>query len=348
MKSTCIRLGVLGAGEYFSLAHLPQLQKPDVPVEVVALCRRSALGLQNMGAEFPDARLYAREDGFFAHLPLDAVLISTPHHLHYRQVKEALGRNLHVLVDKPLCLCAIQAEELVHMARERRRVLSVAYSYHYWPHVQQARRLVAQGALGKITSVACLGAAHAETSPILDPNSWYQDVEQSGGGSMASGGTHRLEAILWLTGLRPERLYAFMQGPAPDLDYQASLTMQLEGGVPASLLNEAQGPFWQLELSIYGEKGALFIRNRSLELFDKTGRLQKLSHWPPEISAVEDFARAILEGSPLLTDAEGGYWAVAAIEAAYRSAACGRAETVRPFSQQRERDGEKTCGLKDR
>ena len=340
MSDRVTRLGVLGAGQYFATAYLPYLMEGPSGLKVAALCRRNREELQRLGAHFPAATLYGEGADLLTHEPMDAVLISTPHHLHYSQVKQALQRELHVLVDKPLCLDAAQAEELVLLAQEKERILTIAYSYHYWSHFQKARQLVASGALGKITSVACLGAASATTSPVLDPSSWYQDVEQSGGGSLASGGTHRVEAILWLTGLRPQRIYASMRGPQVGLDYQASLTLELEGGVVASLLNEAQGPTWRLELSIYGKQGALFIRNHELEHVDHMGQIQELSCWPPETNAVADFIRAIAQGYPSLADGECAYWAVAAIQAAYASARTERAVRVRPFSNTKERDGE--------
>jgi len=272
--------------------------------------------------------LYTCWQEFTAHPGLDAVLISTPHHLHYQQVRTALEQGLHVLVDKPLCLDAGEAEELIKLARSRSLVLSVAYNYHYWPHFQAARKLVLDGHIGRITSVAGLGSARGEGSPILDPDSWYHEPARSGGGSMASGGTHRLEAIFWLTGLWPRSVFALMRGPSPRLDYQAGLVLELAGGAVATLLNEAQGPEWRLEFSLYGERGALFIRNQDLSVIDPGGQ-KAAKVLPPVTNALADFYAAIVHGKPLLTSAEGGYWAVAAVQAAYESAASGQPRVVR-------------------
>jgi predicted dehydrogenase len=275
-----------------------------------------------------DPELYTEWQAFLRHPGLEAVLISTPHDLHYEQVRAALEHGLHVLVDKPLCLDAGEAQALVQLAQTQDRVLSVAYNYHYGGHFRAARDWIARGRLGAVTSATVLGAARGEGSPILDPASWYHTPDRAGGGSMISGGTHRLTALLWLTGLRPRSVYALMQGPAPALDLQAGLVLDLEGGAVATLLNEADGPAWRVEFSIYGQEGAVFIRNQDLEVQGPDGRVLAVEV-PPDTDALADFYAAVVSGQPLLTSAADGYWAVAAVQAAYQSAAGGVAVPVR-------------------
>jgi predicted dehydrogenase len=321
-------IGLLGLGSYFRRAYLSLLSSPSSPFQVAALCRRNWEAMKEVAVELGQPALYTRWQEFMTHPGLDAVLISTPHHLHYQQVRMALENGLHVLVDKPLCLNAGEAEELVGLAHRRPLVLSVAYNYHYWSHFQAARELILSGEIGRITSVTGLGAARGEGSPILDADSWYHEPAQSGGGSMASGGTHRLEAIFWLTGLQPRSVFAVMRGPSPQLDYQAGLVLELAGGAVATLLNEAQGPEWQVEFSIYGEGGALLLRNQELTVVGVGGR-EAVEALPPETDALSDFCAAIVDGKPLLASAEDGYWGVAAVQAAYESAASGQPRAVR-------------------
>jgi predicted dehydrogenase len=323
-----LEIGVLGLGSYFRHAYLARLGCSFLPLHVAALCRRNRAAMEEVAEALGKPALYTSWQAFMRHPGLDAVLISTPHHLHYQQVRTALEQGLHVLVDKPLCLDAGEAEELVHLARSRSLVLSVAYNYHYWSHFQAARELVFEGTIGRISSVNCLGTAREEGSPILEPSSWYHKPAQAGGGSMASGGTHRLEAVFWLTGLEPRSVFALMSGPGPRLDYQAGLVLELAGGTVATLLNEAQGPEWRLEISIYGQRGALFIRNQELSVMGSEGK-KVLGPLSPDSHALVDFYAAIAHGKPLLASAEDGYWAVAAVQAAYESALSGRRCAVR-------------------
>lgn len=323
------RLGLIGAGAYFDYAYHRRLRDPSCPFAVRAVCRRDEAARAATAASLGAPATYAEWARLLENPELDAVLISTPHHLHGAQVRAALERGLHVLVDKPLCLDAAEAEALAHLAVARGRVLTVAYNYHYWSHFQAARRWIASGGIGAVRSVACLGTARAAGSPVLDPASWMNDPARSGGGSLASGGTHRLEAVLWLTGLAPRALFARMRGPRADFDFETSLTLDLAGGAVASVLNEARGPRWQLDISIFGERGAVFVRDRAIEVTDGDGARVDLGPLPPETDALADFHGAIVGGRPTLCTPADAYWAVAVVQAAYASAAANEAIAVR-------------------
>jgi predicted dehydrogenase len=325
-----LNLGVIGLGSYFSLAYLTELASPDSPFRVAAVCRRDTAAAKPVAEKLQTSAVYSDWNELLAHEGLDAVLISTPHHLHYEQTRKALQKGLHVLVDKPLCLDSRQAEELIRLAERQRLVLSVAYNYHYWPCFQKARTLIREGAIGAVQSVACLGTAKGENSPILDDGSWYHNPALSGGGSLISGGTHRLDAVFWLTGLTPTSVFASMRGPSVNLDYQAALVIELSNGKVASLLNEAQGQEWRLEIFVHGTEGSLHIHNQTLEL--RGAKVKDPGPLPPETSAIQDFYNAVVHGTELLGSGIDGYWATAAVEAAYRSAACKECVQVRQLN----------------
>ena len=50
---------------------------------------------------------------------LDAVLVTSPHTLHYEHARLALQRGLHVLCEKPMCTRGEDARELVRLAEAR-------------------------------------------------------------------------------------------------------------------------------------------------------------------------------------------------------------------------------------
>jgi predicted dehydrogenase len=81
---------------------------------------------------------------------VDGIVISTPVLTHYQLAKEALLHDKHVLVEKPLTASIAEAEELVTLARQRQRVLMVGHTFEYSPAVNELRKLVQSGDLGKI------------------------------------------------------------------------------------------------------------------------------------------------------------------------------------------------------
>jgi predicted dehydrogenase len=84
---------------------------------------------------------------------VDGVVIVTPVRTHYALAREALLHDKHVLVEKPLTASVEEAEELVALARERNRILMVGHTFEYNPGVNELRRLVQSGELGRIYCV---------------------------------------------------------------------------------------------------------------------------------------------------------------------------------------------------
>jgi predicted dehydrogenase len=84
---------------------------------------------------------------------IDAIAIATPVRTHYALAKEALLHGKHVLVEKPLTANVQEAEELVALARKQQRVLMVGHTFEYSPAVNELRKLVQAGDLGRIYSV---------------------------------------------------------------------------------------------------------------------------------------------------------------------------------------------------
>ncbi len=81
---------------------------------------------------------------------VDGVVIATPVRTHYHLAKEALLNGKHVLVEKPLTANVAEAEELISLAEKQRRVLMVGHTFEYSPAVNELRKLMQSGDLGKI------------------------------------------------------------------------------------------------------------------------------------------------------------------------------------------------------
>ena len=97
-------------------------------------------------------RTTARVSDVF-HSDVDGVVVATPVRTHFRLAKEALLHGKHVLVEKPLTASLAEAEELVSLAREQGCVLMVGHTFEYSPAVNELRKLIQAGDLGRIYSI---------------------------------------------------------------------------------------------------------------------------------------------------------------------------------------------------
>src|SRR5947209_8624360 len=123
---------------------------------------------------------------------IDAVIIVTPVRTHYKLAREALLHGKHVLVEKPLTDNVAEAEELVVLAEEQRRILMVGHTFEYSPAVNELRKLVQSGDLGKIYCIEAervnLGLFRSDINVIWDL------------------APHDISILLYILGKKPERI----------------------------------------------------------------------------------------------------------------------------------------------
>ncbi len=84
---------------------------------------------------------------------ISGVVISTPAETHFNIAREALLSGKHVYVEKPLVLNETDGEELIALARERKKVLMVGHLLQYHPVFVHLKGLAASGELGRINYI---------------------------------------------------------------------------------------------------------------------------------------------------------------------------------------------------
>jgi predicted dehydrogenase len=145
-----LRFGVIGWGYWGPKIARNLSSVPQAAVTMVAdtdLYRLAALA-----ASQPAIQTTTRVEEML-HSDVDGVVIAAPVRVHYRLAKEALLAGKHVLVEKPLTTSVAEAEELIALAHEQQRVLMVGHTFEYNPAVNELRKLVQSGDLGKIYCV---------------------------------------------------------------------------------------------------------------------------------------------------------------------------------------------------
>lgn len=80
----------------------------------------------------------------------DAIVISTPVSAHHDLAKAALLAGKHVLVEKPLCRTVVQAEELIALARLKRRVLAVGHVFLFNNGIREMKRAISDEGFGRV------------------------------------------------------------------------------------------------------------------------------------------------------------------------------------------------------
>ena len=81
---------------------------------------------------------------------VEAIIIATPIHTHFLIAKEALLRNKHVLVEKPITTTIKDAEELIQIAQKNNLRLMVDHTFVYTSAIRKIKDIIDSGQLGDI------------------------------------------------------------------------------------------------------------------------------------------------------------------------------------------------------
>ena len=201
----------------------------------------------------------SRSDG------VDAVMITTPNHVHYPSAKAFLEAGIDVLCDKPLTNEVEEARALVELAENTGRVFGVSYVMSCFPMIRQAREIVAGGGVGKINQIHVEFMQDwmtPEDSGEAPHVKWRLDPAKSGRTSCVGDiGTHAAHlssfvSQLPLSHLRTE--FHVCGAPKPLEDTFFAWTRH-SGEVPGTLMATrlAPGNRGGLRLRIFGSEGGL-------------------------------------------------------------------------------------------
>lgn len=188
-----IKLAITGAG-YISNIHAIAAQNVS-DVVLVAVVERYAKTARPFARKFNLKYLYSTVEDLVHAGGIDAVVIGTPNYLHAPQAIAALQAGIHVMVEKPMAMNALEARKMVRASQKSGALLMVAHCWRFDPEVQWLRQQAISGRLGKIIRTKGYGV-HA----LWGPSGWFTHKEYAGGGAMADMGVHALDTARFLLG----------------------------------------------------------------------------------------------------------------------------------------------------
>ncbi len=206
-----IRVGVIGVG-FIGPAHIESIRRLGF-VDIVAIATSSE------ETAIPKAKALSVPKAYGNYLDLinsdiDVVQITSPNYLHFPQAKAALEAGKHVVCDKPLVTSSGESRVLVDLAREKGLVNAVTFNHRFYPLVQESRAMIKQGKLGSLYLVQ--GGFHQDWLLYDTDYNWRVEAKE-GGEVRAVGdiGTHWLDTIQYVTGLKVQAVFAQLRTVIP-------------------------------------------------------------------------------------------------------------------------------------
>ncbi|MGI5154352.1 Gfo/Idh/MocA family protein [Microbispora sp. CA-102843] len=150
--SGAVRWGILGTAGIAARAFLPALREAGGGTAAV-VAGRDLSRAEEFAARNGVAGAVRGYEAVIEDPSIDAVYIPLPNALHARWTIAALEAGKAVLCEKPLCLTAAEAENVIEVARRSARPLWEAFVFPFHPQTARLRGLLAEGAIGELREV---------------------------------------------------------------------------------------------------------------------------------------------------------------------------------------------------
>jgi predicted dehydrogenase len=186
-----LNVGLVGFGFAAKVFHAPVLRAVE-GLRLTTIVQRSAAG----DPRYADVAFVRTVDEMLAR-PIDLVVIATPNTSHHPIAKQCLLAGRHVVVDKPFTVTLAEAEEIVRLGKEARRVLSVYQERRYTGDCVTVQNVVSEGLLGRIVTFE----HHFDRfRPELKAGAW-REQRLPGSGVWFDLGPHLLDYALLVFGV---------------------------------------------------------------------------------------------------------------------------------------------------
>ena len=249
MERSPLKVGLVGFGFGGQVFHAPVI-RAVAGLQLTTIVRRSG----EPDSRYPDVAFVRSVPELLAR-PIDLVVVVTSNTSHHPIARQCLLAGRHVVVDKPFTTTTAEAEELVRLAQQQRRLLSVYQDRRYTGDFVTVQQVVADGMLGRIVSYE----AHFDRfRPELRPGAW-REQPLPGSGVWFDLGPHLVDQALLLFGA-PETISADIRierdGAAVDDAFDVTLRYsRMRAVLRGSMLAMPLAP----SFAVHGTKGS-FIK----------------------------------------------------------------------------------------
>lgn len=201
--------------------------------------------------DFPQAEVVGDYESILQDRNIDLVILVTPNHHHKDLAERALKADKHVIVEKPFTPTVEEANELITLAGERQKVLSINHNRRWDSDFLTVEKLIQEDRLGKVVEYE----AHFDRFRTEIKDSWKERKDVPGSGILYDLGSHLIHQALVLFG-NPQEVSADLrfqrEGTEVPDNFDLLLSYpDLRVRLKAGMLVKEKGPTF----SVFGRKG---------------------------------------------------------------------------------------------
>jgi predicted dehydrogenase len=288
-----VRLGLVGCGAIARL-HAQRLLA-DPRARLVGLVDENRAAAERFRQELvPGSSVFDNVEHLLGVAALDGVVVCTPTRYHFDQVMACRRRGVHVLCEKPLADTRQRIVELIAESSSGGPLISVSYQRRYDPLYVTLRREVQSGRWGPVRSVT---THNSERWQQTIAGTWRDDPQINPGGFLGDAGSHKIDMLFYVTGLRPEAVFAHSDQCGSRVPIVTTISGKLSGGVALSMSFIGNAQHWREDFQVHCAEADLSIRENTLWI-GRNNCFEKLTDLEPGGSPDLAFLDALTLGTP--------------------------------------------------
>lgn len=157
---------------------------------------------QNPQQFYPQVTVAKTIEEVLANETIELVSICSPNNTHYRYAKLALQAGKHVLVEKPFTSFSKEAIDLITIAKEHNKIISVFQNRRFDSDFLTVKKILDSGTLGEILNFEI---NYNRYKPELNTKKW-KETSEDGSGIIYDLGAHIIDQAISLFGI-PQNIW---------------------------------------------------------------------------------------------------------------------------------------------
>jgi predicted dehydrogenase len=314
-----VNVGMIGLRGWGNIVR--QALAKSETLELAAIWSRDPESVERSQRELPSTAC----DSYEALLaePIDAVLIINPNFVHLDYALQAADAGKAILIEKPMTNTVAQGKRMVAAFKKKGLLLAVKHPHRFTPRMKKIQELIEDGTLGEVLSLEAY-TSH-ESSKNFPPDRWKRDPEKCPAAPLTQLGVHYIDTAqsffgppIWVQA-RHRNVLALSE----NVDCTVN-TVGFESGVVGTFHAHYVAPGYQ-RMAVYGS-GGVVVNDSLTSTFNlkreggKDVETLDVESTNGVLESLEAFGRAMQGVEPFECPGEAGLLAVAACEAAIRSA----------------------------
>ncbi len=342
-----VRVGLIGFGLAGQAFHAPVIRGVQ-GMELACILERHG---NKAKEKYPEVRVARTLEEMLSDETLQLIVVATPNDSHFSYAKASLEAGRDVVVDKPLTPTLAEAEELMSLAADQGRLITVYQDRRYDGEFQTVKELLKSGAVGE-------GAEYESRFDRFrlqgKPNAWREQPDHPAAGVLWDLGPHLIDQALVLFG-EPLSIWAsafcqrkdskiddsfdvHMEYPSMRATLRARIIAYAPGahllihGTGGSFIKYGMDPQEEILRSEHCPDGKDWGANWGVEPEDRWGTLSRVGEEPRKVKTArgnyrgfyENVRDAMEKGTPLEVTPQQALRTMRGILLAHKSSREGR------------------------